>query len=63
MNSRIISLEAVGSTDNDNRVTADESGSTTVPSVVTVQDPTGPGELVLSGGLASHYPGVGNSAL
>ena len=53
----------MGSTDNDNRVTADESGSTTIESVVTVQDPTGPGELVLSGGLASNYPGVGNSAL
>ena len=60
-NLRIRSLEAVGSTDNDDRVTVDNGGSTTVESVVTVQDPTGPGELILSGVLTSHYSGVGDS--
>ena len=48
----------MSSADNDDGVTADDGCPTAVESVVTVQDPTGPGELVLSGGLASNYPGV-----
>ena len=45
-------------TDNDNRVAVDDGGSTTEENVITGQDPAGPGELVLHGGLTSHYPRV-----
>ena len=58
INSRIISLKAMSSADNDNRITADDGRSTTVESVVAVQNSTLPGELVLGGRLTSHYPGV-----
>ena len=58
INSRIISLKAMSSADNDNRITADDGCSTTIESVVAVEDPALPGELVLGGRLTSHYPGV-----
>ena len=51
----------MGSTDNDNRVTADDGSSTTKESVITSQDPALPRELILRGVLTSNYSGVGNS--
>lgn len=57
INSRINS-EAVSSTDKNHRVTVDDCCSTAVVRVITVQDPAGPGELILLGGLPAHCGGA-----
>ena len=51
----------MSSTDDDNRVTAEDGRSTAEESVIIVQDPALPGELILTGVLTSHYSGVGDS--
>ena len=51
-------LKAVGRTDNDDRVTADDGRRTPEERVVAVQYPALPGELVLPGVLATGYSAV-----
>ena len=60
-NTHVVPLKTLGSSDNDERITGEYGGSTTLENILTAQYRALPGKLVLCGVLASNYPRLGDS--